>query len=329
MASPKGGLPVKLRPSAAGRRHLSVMKNLDTLVVFVQVAESQNFSKAAEWLGMTPSGISKAISRLEDDLRVKLLNRTTRVVKLTDEGQMFFERCRAILHDVEDAEGALASAIAAPSGRLRVQMPVGFGTNVVLPRLPKFLEQNPDLTLDLELSDRIADLAYDGLDATIVLGPQRDSSLVSVKLYQTRLVSVASPDYIRRYGEPKTPDDLDQHKCLGHYESRSGAYRALDLKKDGTSYSKALFGRLNINHAPSLIEMAIAGLGIARAATFMAEEAVKAKKLKIVLKDYVGVGPEISLLYLPARHYSPRVRAFTQFISKIVPRKPSWDDILH
>jgi len=304
------------------------MKNLDVLSIFVQVADSRSFTKVADRMGISASGVSKAVSRLEDELQVKLLHRTTRSVGLTDDGVIFYEHCRHILAEIDDAELAIASSRARPHGRLRVQMPVGFGRHVVVPQLPDFLEQNPELTLDLELSDRTPDLVHDGLDAAVVLGPQADSSLLCRKMYRTRVVCIASPDYIARHGEPKTPDDLDHHACLGHLEPRTGRYRLLELQKGERLYSKHPAGRLNINYTQSLVDMAIVGMGIARAATFVAAPAVREGRLRIVLKDYVGMGPELSLVHLPSRHRSPRVQALTQFLSRIVPRRPLWDDIL-
>jgi LysR family transcriptional regulator for bpeEF and oprC len=148
------------------------------------------------------------------------------------------------------------------------------------------------------------------------------------KLFDTRIVSVASPAYLDKHGEPKTPDDLDAHACIGHLEVRTGRYRALELEKDKQTYVKYPSGRLNINDSQSLLASALAGVGIARLATFVAADAVRAGKLRVILKDYVCVGPEIAIFYLPSRQLSPRVQTFTQFLVSLLPRNPPWDDIL-
>lgn len=304
------------------------MKNLDALAIFVQAAESRSFTKAAVRLGISASGVSKAISRLEDELHVKLLNRTTRTVSLTEEGSIFFGRCRDILADIDNAELAISKSQVTPGGRLRVQMPVGFGREVVVPALPNFLAKNPDMIVDLELSDRMVDLVHDGFDASVRLGPQPPSSIIRRKLFDTRIVSVASPAYLERRGEPRFPDDLDAHDCIGHLELRTGRYRTLELQKDGQTTVKYLSGRLNINDSQSLLQAALAGLGIARLATFVVADAVRAGRLRVVLKDYTCFGPEVAIFYVPSRQLYPRLQTFTQFLVDLLPPNPPWDDIL-
>ena len=304
------------------------MENLNAMVVFVRVAETKSFTAAAKRLGISPSGVSKAVGRVEEELGVRLLNRTTRTVSLTDDGASFFERCRQILAEIEDAETTLTCTRSIPHGRLRVQMPVVFGGCVIVPALAGFTERHPGLTLDVELSDRIVDLAEEGLDATIRIGKLEDSRLIARKLCDLNFVICASPQYLKHRGEPKSPDDLDQHSCLGYLLPHTGRYREWKFAKDGLRFSKAVSGRLNLNNAESLLAATIAGAGIATMASFVAADAIKAGRLVLVLRNYISVGPQVSVVYLRSRHLSPRIQAFVEFLSQVAPSAPPWDHVL-
>ena len=174
------------------------MDNLNALQVFVRVAESRSFTLAAERLDLTPSAVSKSVSKLEAELGVKLLHRSTRLVSLTNEGASFFDRCRHILAEIEDAKSALTLSNSVPRGKLRVQMPVGFGRRVVAPALLRFTEQHLGLSVDVELSDRAADLAYEGFDLAIQIGPIPDTRLVARHLCNLSFAAYASPASRRR-----------------------------------------------------------------------------------------------------------------------------------
>lgn len=304
------------------------MENLNALTVFVRVAETKSFTAAAKRLGISASGISKAVSRLEEELGVRLLNRTTRTVRLTDDGASFFDRCRQILAEIEDAETALTRTRSIPHGKVRVQMPVVFGGRVIVPALANFTERYPGLTLDVELSDRMVDLAGEGLDATIRIGKLEDSRLIARKLCDLNFVTCASPEYLARHGEPTTPDELEHHQCLGYFLPHTGRYREWQFAREGQRSSKAASGRLNLNNAESLLTAAIAGAGIANMASFVAAEAIAAGKLKLVLRHYISVGPQVSVVYLRSRHLSPRVQAFVEFLVRVAPPIPPWDRVL-
>ncbi len=302
--------------------------SIQGISVFVRVTEAKSFTEAARRLGISPSGASKAITRLEDRLGVRLVHRTTRSVSLTDDGTAFYERCRQILAELEDAETALTRRRIKPRGRLRVQMPVGFGWRIVVPLLAQFVELNPELVVDAELSDRVPDLADEGLDAVIRIGDLGDTRLIARRLCDLRFVTVASPDYLRRYGEPKTPDDLKRHRCLVYYVPQTNRYREWNFMSNGVRFSRSLSGSLNINNAQALLDAAIGGAGIANVATFIAHDAVRAGLLHVVLRDYVSVGPMVSLVYLERRHLSPRVQAFVDFLTSRIAPIPAWDAVL-
>lgn len=304
-------------------------ESIHGISVFVRVAETCSFTAAAGQLGMTPSGASKAISRLEDRLGVRLVNRTTRNVSLTDDGAAFYERCKQILVDLQDAETALTRRRDKPRGRLRVHMPVGFGQRILVPLMAQFAESNPELVIDAELSDRDANLAEEGHDAAVRIGELGDSRLVARRLCDLKFVTVASPQYLERYGEPRTLGDLERHRCLAYYLPHINRYRDWRFAVDGARVERNYSGNLNINNAQALLEAAIAGAGIASVATFIAHEAIRAGSLKAVLRDYVTTGPTVWMVYLQRRHLSPRVQALADFLTSHIPPLPPWDAILN
>lgn len=294
------------------------MDNLNALVVFVRVAESRSFTAAAQRLGLTSSAVSKAISRLEGELGVRLLNRSTRLVTLTNDGASFFDRCREILTSVEEAERAVTLAKATPHGRLRVQMPVGFGRRVAVPALRELAQTHPGLVVDAELSDRVADLAYEGFDAAIQIGQVSDERLVARTLCRLRFTALASPGYLARHGEPRTPDDLGQHQCLAYVSPLTGGYRPWEFAKDGESFSKRVSGSLNVNHADSLVEAAIAGMGIVMISNFIAASAISGGQLKPILTDYVAPGPKVYVVYPPSRIVSLKLQVLIEALDQAV-----------
>ncbi len=304
------------------------MNNLNAIPLFVCVGESANLTAAGERLGLSASAVSKAVTRLEEELGQRLLHRTTRKITLTEEGLAFLDRCRQILTDVADAEAEMAHTRATPHGRLRVQMPIGFGRIVVAPALGEFTRRYPKLILDLELSDRVVNISAEGKDAAVHIGELRDSRVIARKLCALRFVTCASPEYLERHGAPQSPEDLDRHRCLGYLIPQAGHYRDWNFERDGKRIAMPISGCMNVNNAESLLDATISGAGIAHMATFVAAEAVRAGKLRMVLRDFVSVGPAVSVVYLPNKHLSPRLRALVDFLSALVPEKPSWDDIL-
>ena len=189
------------------------MQDLRTLTIFVQVAERRSFVRAAADLGITQSGVSNAINRLEDQLGVRLLARTTRRVSLTEDGTAFFERCRQVLADLEEAELVLKETRLKPIGRLRVDMPVSFGRLKMVPLLGPFQAQYPELKLVLSFTDRYVDLIEEGIDVSVRFGVLQDSSLMARRLSQTQFRVVGAPSYFARYGRPRTPQDARRRRC--------------------------------------------------------------------------------------------------------------------
>lgn len=304
------------------------MEDLNGLRVFLRVADSRSFTAAATRLGLTPSAVSKAIGRLEKEYGQRLLDRTTRRVGLTNDGHAFYERCRQVLADLEEAENQLTQSSASPRGHLRVHMPTAFGKKVVLPRLSPILERLPDLRIDVELGERPLDLAEEGLDAVVRFGALPDSGLIARRLCDVRFVACASPKYLARHGEPRTPDDLERHACLGYATPWRAHYRGWTfVGPDGAPTPREVSGKLNVNSAEALTEAAIAGSGITMVADFVAWEAVRAGRLRVLLKDFIGPAMPVSLVYLPGRQHSPRIRWFLQTLQEMIPSPAPWVEI--
>ncbi len=290
------------------------MKDLNALRVFFRVAQLRSFKAAAASLGLTSSAVSKAITRLEADVGVGLLQRTTRSVGLTEEGAAFFENCKQILGEIERAELLLTRAISGPYGRLRIHMTEGFGRRLVFPKLQHFLAKHPSLTISVEMSDRIVDLANEGFDVDIRIGEVADGRLVARLLGNVGFVTCASPDYLRRHGRPRTPEDLDRHNCLAYSHVHTGRLREWQFSRDGKVYGKTVSGSLQANNSEALLVATIAGVGIASVSRFIARDAIAAGLVKPLLTRYAAPGPPVYAVYLWGPNVSPKVRAFMDFL---------------
>jgi len=275
--------------------------------VFVRVVDLGGFTQAARKLRLTPSGVSKLISRLEARLGSRLINRTTRKLTLTEEGQAFYQRAVRILAEMEEAEREAASG-AAPRGRLTVNSNIPFGMLHVMPLIPRFLEQHPDVTLDLVLTDTLIDLMQERADVAIRVGPLRASRLVARKLGTSRMVVVGAPNYLAHAGTPKTPADLADHRGIGWTFPRSIREEAVPPPAARASDGEAAR------------RLALGGVGLARLALFHIGPDIESGRLVPVLQNYnPGDREDIHAVYVG--HTAPlpaRVRAFIDFLAEHV-----------
>jgi len=290
------------------------MLDLKALLIFVRVGDRRSFVGAAKDLGMTQSGVSSAVSRLEDQLGVRLLARTTRNVNLTEDGAAFLDRCRQILGELEDAERVLTQARLKPSGRLRIDLPVSFGRIKIVPLLGAFQGQYPDLQLVISFSQRHVDLIEDGVDVAVRLGMLKDSTLIGRKLGETTLRIVGAPSYFARHGKPQTPEELDLHNCLCFINRDAHVSRDWQLRHNGADITLRPRGTMSFDDGGALCAAAQAGFGIAQVYSFFAEEAIAAGSLEPVLDEFRPRSTPISLIYPQTRHLSPKVRAFVDFV---------------
>lgn len=280
---------------------------------FVRTAEERSFGRAATSLGITTAAVSKAVRRLEDDLDVKLLDRSSRVVRLTREGEVFLRQCRQAVTDVQGAREAVQGTRREPQGELAVTMPFILASFVV-PRLARLAEQYPRLTFRVQLSDRVARLADEEIDVAIRMGDLEPSSLVARLLRNTRWVTVASPGYLGRTPALAGPADLAQHNCM-RFLAPNGKPRDWSFMDGDRTITVAVAGNLVIDNGTSLLDAAEAGMGICQVLDFMVEPALRTGVLTEVLASVAAAGPKIHAVATPSRSRSASVRAFMRFLA--------------
>lgn len=303
----------------------SALDYLNHIANFVRVAEARGFTAAARRQGISTAAVSKSVTRLENQLGVKLLNRTTRSISLTDDGEMFYLRCRDILSDLEQAEAAVTRSSVSPRGRLRIQSPMGLGRRIVMPSLSALTQRYPLLSIDVDLSDRTPDLAEEGIDAMLRVGPPTDSRVIARALSRVHFVTCASPAYLKARGTPQTPADLDRHNCLAYVVPQTGRYHEWEFDDHGKHYIHTPAGTLNVNSAEALLDAVLSGAGIARVASFVAAREILEGRLRLVLADYIAQAPHIYLVYLQNKHLSPRVRVFADLMEQVLPPVAPWE----
>jgi LysR family transcriptional regulator, regulator for bpeEF and oprC len=273
------------------------MNSLQGIDEFVQTVQSKSFVAAAQVLGLTPSGISKAVARLEERIGARLLHRTTRSLSLTSEGERFLQRCQHMLTELQEARDELRSDHSQVVGRVRLELPSALGAMVIAPQLHQLAQKHPGLLLDVTFSERVTDLAAEGIDVAVRLGALADSSLHAQSAGSFNLVTCASPSYLSQRGAIKKPQDLQMHDCLGFFFPQTG--RTLTW-----SYAKGIGARamawrfspestLRFNHGEALLMAAIAGAGLVHLPSFLVETAIAQGLLTRVLPDWTSQGAPI------------------------------------
>lgn len=291
------------------------MAVVDGIEIFALTVERGSFAAAARKLRVTPSAVSRRVATLEEELGVQLLARTTRTLRLTDDGLAFHERCVRILEELREARDAIARAKQKPAGLLRVDAPIALGRNVLVPKLARFLDRYPEIRLDLTLRDQLVDPAAEGLDVLVRIGPLRDSPLVARRLGESHAVVCASPSYLRKRGAPKHLGDLARHACLGYL--RDGRASPFGFAgEDGARRSVDVEGPFHANDADVLLHMALAGKGIVWSFDFMVQEHIARGALVPVLENVAPLAWPIHALYRRNRHLLPKVRVFLDFVAE-------------
>ncbi len=283
--------------------------------VFVLAAELKSFSGAGRRLKLSPSAVSKLVSRVEERLGTRLLVRSTRTLELTPEGEIYLRRARRILKEIDETEELVAGGREEARGLLRVNSSVGFGERCILPLLGEFADRHPKVRLDLTLTDGVIDLIGERTDIAIRVGPMRDSSLMARRLFSSRRVIVASPDYLSRQGVPKAPDDLDHHNCIGFNFRRSldeWPFRDPDTQ---ATYTKAISGNILVSSGSIKRQLCLLGVGIGRIGEFHVRPDIEAGRLVPILEDYNGGDMElVHAVYAGHEHLAARIRAFIDFL---------------
>ncbi|WP_051481635.1 LysR family transcriptional regulator [Paraburkholderia nodosa] len=289
------------------------MSALGGLEVFVQTAQTRSFAAAGRSLGVSPSAISKSISRLEERVGVRLFQRSTRSLRLTTEGEVFLERCRRIFGEVQAAEDELSAMAQHPRGRLRVGLALSAG--LPLPVLSAFMERHPEIELDLDFTDRLVDVIDEGFDVVIRGSTLRDSRLVSRPLGPWRACLVAAPAYLERMGTPTKPDDLLNHACLHYRWTPTGKLYQWPLRHSTfTAAGSSLPLTMVCNSLDVMLYLALAGRGIACVPDFSVKNAVAGGRLKTVLDTYVADSNTIHVVWPSNRKMTPKVRVFVDFV---------------
>ncbi|MEW6643965.1 MAG: LysR substrate-binding domain-containing protein [Pseudomonadota bacterium] len=288
------------------------MDKLEGLRAFVKVVELGSFSEAGRSLRLSRSAVSKYIADLENDLGVQLLNRTTRHVSPTENGQAYFERVLGVLGDLDAADQAVADLQATPRGLLRVNAPMSFGTLQLGPAIADFMVRYPDLRIQLALSDQQVDPVQDGLDVTLRIADLEASSLIARKIMPIDRAVCASPDYLEKHGVPRHPGDLREHNCLTYgYLSTGNQWKLSGA--DGDHWIQPPW-TLCVNNAEVLRDAAIGGRGVVLLPTFIADAALRSGELQMVLPDYSAPPLTLYAIYPPTRHLALKVRLFIDFL---------------
>jgi DNA-binding transcriptional LysR family regulator len=299
------------------------MNELDTIQVFLKVAELESFSGAARQLGLPNATVSAAVRQLEQQLGTRLLQRTTRRVQMTQEGEAFHARSREVLDEVEALRGMFRGGQDVLTGRLRVDMSVALASELVLPRLGEFMARHPQLAIDLGTADRRVDLIREGYDCVLRAGVLLDSSLVARPLGSYRLVNCASPAYLQQYGMPQRLEDLAHHRLI-HYDAQLGGSAAAWEWFDGEHTHYAPVGSmLTVNGTASYKAACLAGLGIIQVPRAGLRELIDTGRLVEVLPDYRPAPMPVSFVYPTRRHVPARAVAFMDWVAALL--KPYLD----
>jgi len=284
------------------------------IVAFARTAQLRSFSAAARGLGISGSAVAKSVARLEASLGVRLLNRTTRSVSLTDEGAAFLEHAQRALAEVEDAVAAVGASRAEPRGTLRVDVPVVLGRERVLPLVARLLAQHPHLAVDMRFSDRWTPLVEEAVDVVVRVGPIADSRLVARRLGSQHLVLVAAPEYLRRRGVPRRPSDLDAHDCVLFRLPTTGRARPLQFRDGRRTVELRPKSRVLLDEGEAVARAAAAGLGVAQVPTYLAERELADGRLTTLLDACAPEPAPVSIAWLANRQLAPKVRAFADLL---------------
>ncbi len=292
------------------------------MAAFVRVVERGSFSAAARELHLAKSTVSKRIAALEERLGARLLQRTTRTVRLTEVGAAYYDRCLAVLEAAAEAERAVTRMQGTPRGRLRVSAPMSFGQRYLASSIASFLQEHPEVEVDLDLSDRMVDVIGEGFDVAIRVGELRDSSLIARRLAPSRSLVVGSPAYFHRRGRPQSPEGLREHECLLYAYQASGD--TWHFRGPGGASAVRVRGRLRANNGDVLSLAAQSGLGLALLPDFIVDAELRTGRLEPALAEHCRAEAVLHAVYPHARHLMPKVRAFVDRLAADFGAGASW-----
>ncbi|WP_302997783.1 LysR family transcriptional regulator [uncultured Haemophilus sp.] len=291
------------------------MDKLNAISVFCKVIETQSFTQAANQQNISVAMASKLVSQLEEHLKTRLLQRTTRKIVPTEAGMLYYQRCQAILLDLSEADSSISNMATSLQGNLLISVPRDFGLLYISPNLPKFIELHPNLHIEIEFEDKRVDLVAEGYDLALRIGYMQDSSLVARKISSSPMHFVASPSYLESRGTPLTPDDLEYHQGL-LYKSSLNQVHWQSTKANQIQRYK-IQSKVVSNNGMALLEMTKAGLGISNSPNFFVKDALASGELVEILSEYKQKPLDIYVVYPNRRHLPAKVRAFIEFLASL------------
>lgn len=299
------------------------MDHLNAIKVFLQVVETGSFTAASERLGLSRAATSKYVSQLESHLGGRLLHRSTRHISLTESGRLYYEQCHDILQNLDEAEAAVSGLSQEPRGSLRVSAPTNFASLHLMPLVTRFMQDYPELKVEMVCSDRLVDLVDEGFDMAIRITYKPEGNLIYRRLAPCRHVIVASPAYLETNPAPATPEDLQQHTCLLYSYTAGSQW---PFFKNGEDYSVRVEGAFKSDSPDALTRAAIAGLGITMLPTFMAMEPINKGELVRILPDYESLEVQIYAAYASRRFLPAKIRLFIEYLKGYITDPPYWDE---
>lgn len=294
------------------------MDRIELFRIFTRVVESASFTRAADTLGLPRSSVSAAVQTLETRLGTRLLHRTTRKVAPTQDGAAFYERCLRLIEDMDEAENLFRRSASDPTGRLRVDLPSRIGRLIVAPALPEFLTRYPGIDIDLGMTDRAVHLIEESVDCALRVGPLSDSGLIARPFGTLRLINVASPDYLERYGIPLRPSDLASHFAVNYASPSSGRVEDWEWIEGGEARTVAVPGRISVNSAEGSIACCLAGLGLIQIPAFDVVDHLKEGRLVEVMPGHSAAPMPMALLYPHRQHLSRRLKVFADWLEGLM-----------
>lgn len=298
--------------------------SLDRL--FIAVLETGSFIAASGRMGVSSGQASKMLSRLEAELGVQLIKRTTRALSPTEIGEVYYERIKVLLEERDALDASIRQTSGEPSGRLRITAPMSFGAVQLMPALLVFAERYPGISLDVSFSDRLADLVEEGFDLAVRIGHLSDSSLIARRLCSARLVTVASPAYVEMHGVPRRPEELSGHRCIIDTNFRTPHIWSFRDPASGGAVQVPVAGRIALSNGEACLSAAERGFGIAFLPSFVAGSKIREGSLVQLLRDAEAPALGVHALYPPARHLAAKVRALSDFLADYFKGTPEWDD---
>lgn len=302
-----------------------MVDRLDLDRLFIAVLETGSFVAASGRINVSSGQASKMLARLEADLGVQLIKRTTRALAATEIGQAYYERIKKIIEERDDHDASIRNTSGHPSGRIRITAPMSFGSVQLMPALLIFAKQYPDISLDVSFSDRLTDLVEEGYDLAIRIGKLHDSSLIARRLCDARVVTVASPDYLHKHGTPQHPEDLSHHACVIDKNFRNPYTLPFRDPKSDQTLHIPVSGRLAFSDGTACLKAAEQGFGVACLPSFFVGSKIYEGKLRPILCQYEPPSLGIYTLYPPARHLALKVRTLSDFLANHFKGPPEWE----